>query len=187
MTKSKSKSAINCLHGIRALSVLWIVLGHRRFFHLIFPLTNTNEINNWLENVRTVIFQTDHLAVDTFFVIGALLLTLSFFNDLEKERVSLWKMYVKRYLRYTPVLAVLILFHLTLFKYTIQGPTYDHWNDTRNCRANWWAALLHIQNYYDWTQMVGKRSKAKTLDSKILKCSVLALKKELKFDNLKYF
>lgn len=154
MKKSKSISSINCLHGIRALSVLWIILGHRRFFHLFYPSINPNEVNNWLENVRTVLFQTDHLAVDTFFVMGALLLTWSFFNDLDKKRVSIWRMYLRRYLRYTPVLAILIFYHLTVSKFTVKGPTFDLEANLRNCQSNWWAALLHIQNYLDWTKMV---------------------------------
>jgi peptidoglycan/LPS O-acetylase OafA/YrhL len=155
MTKIKSKSSINCMHGIRSLSVLWVVLGHRRFFHLFYPMTNPNEEHLWLQNVRTVIFQTDHLAVDTFFVMGGLLLTVSFLNDLDKKRVSLWRMYLKRYLRYTPVLAVLILFQISLMKYTVYGPNFNFEGNARNCMNNWWAAFLHIQNYLDFTQMVG--------------------------------
>lgn len=154
MTKSKSLNAINCLNGIRAISILWIILGHRRLSDLQYPLINPNDIFEWIKNVRTVFFQTDHLAVDTFFVMGALLLTTSFLTDLDKNRVSLWKMYLRRYLRYTPVLAILILYHLTLFKFTVSGPTLDLDEYLRNCKSNWWAALLHIQNYLDYKKMV---------------------------------
>lgn len=111
---------------------------------------------NWLENIRTVIFQTDHIAVDTFLVMGGLLFTWSFMSDLEKNRVCLWRMYLRRYLRYTPVLAILIFFQLTLFKYTVQGPNFNLAGSIRNCEERWWAALLHIQNYLDWTRMVKK-------------------------------
>ncbi|KAL7012540.1 hypothetical protein ACKWTF_014911 [Chironomus riparius] len=151
--KDKSASSINSMHGVRALSVLWVVMGHRRFFHLIFALTNANEVNNWLENIRTVIFQTDHLAVDSFFVMGGLLVVLSFIKDLEKRRASLWRMYLRRYLRYTPLLAIIILFQVTLLKFVVSGPTYNWEGQARNCQTNWWGALLHIQNYLDWTKM----------------------------------
>lgn len=129
-------------------------MGHRRFFHLLFPLTNAAEVNNWLENIRTVIFQTDHLAVDTFFVMGGLLLVMSFMRDLDKKQASLWRMYVRRYIRYTPLLAVLVLHNVTLNKFMISSPTFNFEGSAQNCRTNWWAALLHIQNYLDWTRMV---------------------------------
>lgn len=154
--KDKSASSINSMHGVRALSVLWVVMGHRRFFHLLFALTNANEVNNWLENIRTVIFQTDHLAVDTFFVMGGLLVVLSFIKDLEKKQASLWRMYLRRYLRYTPLLAVIILFQVTLLKFMVSGPTYNWEDNARNCQTNWWGALIHIQNYLDWTKMVDR-------------------------------
>lgn len=108
----------------------------------------------WLENIRTVIFQTDHIAVDTFLVMGGLLFTWSFINDLDKNRTCLWRMYLRRYLRYTPVLAILIFYQVTLYKFTVQGPTANPAGSAGNCATNWWGALLHIQNYLDWTQMV---------------------------------
>lgn len=142
------------MHGIRALSVLWVVMGHRRFFHLFLPFTNGNDVNYWLENIRTVIYQTDHLAVDTFFVMGGLLFALSFMRDLEKKQASLWRMYLRRYLRYTPLLAMIIFYQVTLNKFLVSGPTFNWEGSARNCQTNWWAALLHIQNYLDWTRMV---------------------------------
>jgi peptidoglycan/LPS O-acetylase OafA/YrhL len=153
MTKSKAPTAINSMHGMRALSVLWVVMGHRRFFHLFFALTNANEVNNWLENIRTVIFQTDHLAVDTFFVMGGMLLAISFMRDLDKKQVSLWRMYLRRYVRYTPLLMILILHNVTLNKFMNFGPAFNFEGSASNCRSNWWAAMLHIQNYVDWTKM----------------------------------
>lgn len=35
VTKSKSPNSINCLHGIRSLSILWIIFGHRCLNHLV--------------------------------------------------------------------------------------------------------------------------------------------------------
>lgn len=66
-------------------------------------------------------------------------------------------MYLHRYLRVTPVLAVLVLIIVSILKFLGDGP---HWDFVSNaaligqCEKNWWAALLHIQNYYDPLQAV---------------------------------
>lgn len=35
--KSESSDMIGCLHGIRAISATWIVLGHTFIFYLLLP------------------------------------------------------------------------------------------------------------------------------------------------------
>lgn len=41
MTPNKSgSSAIGCIDGIRALSITWIMYGHRFFVTLMFPVAN---------------------------------------------------------------------------------------------------------------------------------------------------
>jgi len=48
--------------------------------------------------------------------------------------------------RTTPVMAVLILIHLSLILHFGSGPLWDI-HMTSTCKENWWAAVLHIQNY----------------------------------------
>jgi hypothetical protein len=60
-------------------------------------------------------------------------------------------MYLHRYLRTTPVLAFLILIALSVLKFMGDGPYFKltiEGAQRYQCRENWWAALLHIQNYY---------------------------------------
>lgn len=40
MKKNSSASAIDCLNGIRALSIFWIIFGHRVFLHTVSFLTS---------------------------------------------------------------------------------------------------------------------------------------------------
>lgn len=60
-------------------------------------------------------------------------------------------MYLHRYLRTIPVLGILILIILSILKHFGDGPYYGFISEAAfvgQCERNWWAALLHIQNYY---------------------------------------
>ena len=54
-------------------------------------------------------------------------------------------MYLHRYLRYTPTLAVIILFSLAFTKFLGSGPFFDA--RMENCAKYWWSALLHVTVY----------------------------------------
>lgn len=56
-------------------------------------------------------------------------------------------MYFHRYIRYTPVLAALILFTVSLIKFMGNGPVFIIDNIEPYCKTNWYWALLHVQNY----------------------------------------
>lgn len=61
-------------------------------------------------------------------------------------------MYLHRYLRTTPVLAVLILVIVSLLKHLGSGPLFEfttYYSMIMDCEKHWWPALLHIQNYYN--------------------------------------
>lgn len=102
------------------------------------------------------------LGVDTFFVIGGLLTVYTVFLSLDKGiKFNLIWFYIHRYLRLTPVFAIVILIHATLLKYFGSGPMWygveKHLMDS--CRSLWWWALLHIQNYSNERVIVSKRLK----------------------------
>lgn len=143
---SNSPSSINCLHGLRALSVLWIMFGHRFSNQQGFPVTNPAAVNQHYEHVYSVILTSYNVAVDTFFVMGALLVTLSTLNALDMKRLNIPKMILHRFLRYTPVFAVLVLYTVSLSKFTVNGPIQVP-EIREQCAQYWWSALLHIQNY----------------------------------------
>lgn len=143
---SSSPNSINCLHGLRALSVMWIIFGHRFTTQKGFPLTNPNVLQENYAHLYSAFLTAFNLAVDTFFVMGALLLTTSILNSLDKKKLNIPKMILHRYLRYTPVFAALILYTVSLSKFTINGPIkVPELRD--QCIQFWWTALLHVQNY----------------------------------------
>lgn len=152
MTKIKSPNSINCLHGIRAMSILWIILGHR--YSNQFPWGNPIDVQAFLRgtSIAAGIMNAHTLAVDTFFVMGALLMTWSTLRDCEKKQLNIPRMIWRRYIRYTPVYAALILSVVSFSKVILQGPYYVE--ELREpCIKNWWLTLLHVQNYLQQKNM----------------------------------
>lgn len=98
-----------------------------------------------------------NFAVDTFFVLSGFLVTISFLKQLEKRgRVNILKMYLHRYLRITPVVAVTIFLFLTLFRFVGSGPYHNFLIQSHlpQCQDYWWSALLHVQNYVNPNNVV---------------------------------
>lgn len=152
ITRQTSKNSIDCLLGLRAISVLWIMFGHRFSNQTAFPTRNRLVINEHYEHIYSTIVSSYSIAVDTFFVMGALLLTISTLNALDKKRLNVPRMILHRYLRYTPVFAVLVLFMVSLWKFLPSGPVVlPEFED--NCRKYWWSTLIHLQNYINPDEM----------------------------------
>lgn len=64
-------------------------------------------------------------------------------------------MYLHRIVRLTPVLAVAVLFFMTLFPRLDSGPLWQQFSSSHQlCRDTWWATLLYVQNYAAAGRMV---------------------------------
>lgn len=68
-----------------------------------------------------------------------------------KGKINVLLLYFHRYLRLTPLLAVLILIAMSLYRFIGNGPIWPNmFNEVKiTCDVNWWLALLYIQNYGD--------------------------------------
>jgi peptidoglycan/LPS O-acetylase OafA/YrhL len=146
VAKSKSPDSINCLLGLRAISVFWIIFGHRFTSQMGFRVTNPREVTQHFTRLYSAILSSFNIAVDTFFVMGALLMTISTLKALDKKTLNIPRMIFHRYIRYTPVFAILILYVVAFSQFTFNGPIQAD-EVRQNCIDNWWTSLLHIQNY----------------------------------------
>ena len=97
-------------------------------------------------------------SVDTFFLIGSILLSYLTLKELDKNGggPKMWMMfYVHRYLRLTGVYLVVILFHNTLLKYFSYGPQgYLMDSLAGSCQEDWWANILY--NFKPYTSCLGQ-------------------------------
>ncbi|KAL3271385.1 hypothetical protein HHI36_021869 [Cryptolaemus montrouzieri] len=152
---SKNQDQLLCLNGLKALSMGWVVLGHTYAnIGTSAAADNLFAINDWMNDLKNMPIMSATLSVDTFFTIGGVLTMYTFmkteYMGLEKSFKAVPLMYLHRYLRLTPALAILVLIYASgLLKYVSDGPRWPSIDDflITVCSKYWWSSLLYTQNY----------------------------------------
>ena len=96
--------------------------------------------------------------VQSFFVIGGFLTAFLFLTHVEKEDSCRWSLLFKaallRYIRFAPLLLLMILLHSTWLYRFGDGPFWDKINfaERQFCRTNWWTNMLFVDNYVEVEQ-----------------------------------
>jgi peptidoglycan/LPS O-acetylase OafA/YrhL len=108
-------------------------------------------IFQWLSDWEHVWLVSRALLVDVFFVFGGLLVSYTFMKERSKGKsFNLAIHFIHRYLRLTPVMAVMLLFNATLFRRIGSGPVWkiDSQEVEEECQTNWWIYMLYINNWF---------------------------------------
>jgi hypothetical protein len=84
MNQPKSSSEISCLHGIRVISLVGVMLLHEYFFRVLSPFSDSKVYQEFLGTKLASSIAGLNIFVDTFFVISAALLTKSMLKEFEK-------------------------------------------------------------------------------------------------------
>ncbi|CAH1160159.1 unnamed protein product [Phaedon cochleariae] len=149
--KMGKSSEFSSIYGIRVISMMWVIFGHTFLDAISGPTTNLKAVIEWCKQLASMVAISGTLAVDTFFVIGGIVLAYTFMkmkhNGME---FKICQFYIHRYVRLTPPLAAMVLVTATLSSYFGSGP---HWSSVKMvledaCKKDWWTALLYTQNYY---------------------------------------
>ncbi|XP_077981421.1 nose resistant to fluoxetine protein 6-like [Glandiceps talaboti] len=158
LSTKQSEKAIGCLHGLRVISMSWVILGHTFLWPAITML-----VDDWvqvLEMINTFSFQVllnGTYSVDTFFVLSGLLVGYLVFFQLDKEDGQLpwFQYYFHRYWRLTPTMLFTILFWMYIRPWLGQGPVWYMTTYTAPCEKYWWTNILYINNFYPTNSMEG--------------------------------
>ncbi|XP_055613183.1 nose resistant to fluoxetine protein 6-like [Uranotaenia lowii] len=147
----KQRDTIECVNGIRALSMIWIIIVHVHETMLIIPVGNPPARTNYMYTfVSSTFWIVGYLAVDTFLALSGMFVAISMLRELDKKQKfnPLW-LYLHRYIRITAPLAALVLITVSLTMYMGEGVMWKWLIDQMQvtCSKYWWSTLLHIQNY----------------------------------------
>jgi len=155
-----TKMSTDCLNGLRALSLIWVVSGHSFLYPqgimgyenpqdiATTPLNSATAENNWL----FMFVLNSQLSVDSFFFLGGFLFSLLTLKELTKNggKMDYVKTLILRYLRLTPSLAFLMLIYYLIWPVLAHGPFAPKFQNSvyHNCDEMWWTELLYIQDFY---------------------------------------
>ncbi|XP_041368252.1 nose resistant to fluoxetine protein 6-like [Gigantopelta aegis] len=141
--------SLTAVHGIRFMSMTWVVLGHSYFVVLsvsgnLQPFLKES-ISNW--TFHTILNAL--VAVDTFFTMSGLLVVYLIITEMKKSegRVNWVMFYFHRFWRLTPVYMCVLMLDVCLLRYVSDGPMWPQGGIELNaCRDTWWTNLLYINN-----------------------------------------
>ncbi|XP_061380661.1 uncharacterized protein LOC116768464 [Danaus plexippus] len=159
LTFVPNPNALDCLDGIRSISMLWVILGHAFSMHNFHA--NLIDALLWLTSGDAIIISTGLFSVDSFLLMAGLLLVYTTVGKLRGNQLikRLHLFYLNRILRMFPLLAILVLLEASLLHRIGDGPYWQKVaSNTEACRTFWWTTLLHIQNYVNPEDMCIKHS-----------------------------
>uniref|UniRef100_A0A1W7R5K7 Nose resistant-to-fluoxetine protein N-terminal domain-containing protein n=2 Tax=Aedes albopictus TaxID=7160 RepID=A0A1W7R5K7_AEDAL len=166
--KNVGNDTIPSIHGLRAISMLWVILGHTMI--VVFKYSDNMELRKVVE--REVLFQAilnGAYSVDTFFFISGFLVSYIYFRTNAKGKLEKLTQGVNeftagsyhffglvgyRFVRLTaPYLYVLGVVEVVM-RYLEQNsvfepPTQDH----INCPKYWWRNILYVNTLFPVEQM----------------------------------
>ncbi|XP_015601894.1 nose resistant to fluoxetine protein 6 isoform X2 [Cephus cinctus] len=165
---SVGNDTISTVHGLRAISMAWVILGHTCI--VVFKYSDNMEYRKVVE--KRFLFQTvtnGAFSVDTFFFMGGLLVSFLYFRTNAKGDLNKLTQGTKgfvagslkfvgflayRFCRLTaPYMFVLGVVEVSMKWFhansVFEPPTADHYN----CPNYWWRNLLYINTLFPVDQM----------------------------------
>ncbi|BFF91963.1 nose resistant to fluoxetine protein 6-like [Drosophila madeirensis] len=148
---SKSNpNIISCLDGIRCISLIWVIFSHEYIFSLISPNINNLFVISWAVQPFSSFILHGFFSVDSFFFIGGLLVAMVALRSMERfnGKLNVPLMYLHRFIRIVPILAVAILVYMNLMTLITDGPLASgEYSGKEACEKGWFWTLLFVQNY----------------------------------------
>ncbi|CAF3972930.1 unnamed protein product [Adineta steineri] len=154
----KSPSTYSFINGIRAISLLWIILGHSYTFYLTIADNVVHIFDNIHNSLLLQLIVGAVYGVDTFFFISGFLAVSVFVTTFQNQNVfriqHLFCYYFHRYCRLIPTLVFVLLISMHLSPWMGSGPIFPTLNgfEVPTCHNHWWATILFLNNFISPTQ-----------------------------------
>ncbi|XP_045129654.1 nose resistant to fluoxetine protein 6-like isoform X2 [Portunus trituberculatus] len=150
----ENEEVISCLHGIRALSMCWVVFAHS------FLLSITASANKSLVTQMVAehpyfyqIILNGYPSVDTFFVMSGLLVSYNVMKEYQRtSRFNAPLYYIHRFIRLAPPIMLLCGFFAVFPPLFVQGSVSPimttKGNMVDNCIKYWWRDSFFLSNVF---------------------------------------
>ncbi|KAI1294868.1 Nose resistant to fluoxetine protein 6 [Halotydeus destructor] len=155
--RDNQEGTLSAVHGMRVLSMVWIIVGHTYCFGGFYKVLYTfkrlavdsiSKPSQWTYQPLINAF----LLVETFFFLGGVVLVYVALPMLEKHRgkFNYVTYVVHRWQRLTPALLGVICF-IIITPSLGSGPIWKkemNWQ-SEGCQKNWWLSLLYLNNWIE--------------------------------------
>ncbi|XP_066275162.1 nose resistant to fluoxetine protein 6-like [Branchiostoma lanceolatum] len=159
LNTKQAPGSIKCLHGIRFISMTWVILGHTYLVHRE-GLDNRNRLGDEYPRFTFQAVNNATISVDSFFFLSGLLMSYLLLKQIQKSKengksVSYGMVYFHRYWRLTPTYMFVLMLYVWVLPYTLSGPYWPSTPDRLDpyCRDSWWMNLLYINNFVKGSEM----------------------------------
>ncbi|XP_050398153.1 nose resistant to fluoxetine protein 6 [Patella vulgata] len=147
---NQPKDSLRAVHGIRFLSMSWVILGHTFAFALVYLTDNLYPymLTSFSRQSFSAIINA-LVSVDSFFTLSGLLVAYVVLTEMKKNngRVNWFMFYFHRFWRLTPVYMMVLMIDVCLLRYIGDGPLWPQKGfELNECRDTWWTNLLYINN-----------------------------------------
>ncbi|XP_033763843.1 O-acyltransferase like protein-like [Pecten maximus] len=162
LSTNTASGTVRCLHGIRFVTITWVILIHSYAFGIIhnhsqvWYLANPLVILTLQQRFSFHGVMAANSAVDTFFMMSGMLLSYTQLKNMQKLKAKLTGSNVAQYVfhyffhriwRLTPLYVMVLVIHATLTEHISSGPFLPSVFQFRNsCKKNWWTNMLYINN-----------------------------------------
>ncbi|KAM7303842.1 nose resistant to fluoxetine protein 6 [Ixodes scapularis] len=147
--KDEDSRRLQVFHGLRALSIIWVVWVHHYAYNDISVYSGAKMAKKLVVQYNTQLFNNGWLAVDTFFFVSGFFLVYAVSKHAQTFGVPRIIIYtVVRWWRLIP-LACIGICMLILIRFFGDGPL---WNELISaeidkCKKYWWLLMLNGQNF----------------------------------------
>ncbi|XP_044249206.2 nose resistant to fluoxetine protein 6-like isoform X1 [Drosophila takahashii] len=148
---NSNPNVIDCLHGIRCMSLFWVVYCHGHGYTISSAYLNFFHVTRWVESPFASFYVHGYFTVDSFFVIGGLLVALVTLRSMDKSKgkLNVPLMYLHRLIRIVPLLAMSILIYTKLMGLVADGPLFKGgFSGKTVCENGWYRTMLFVNNYF---------------------------------------
>ncbi|XP_042885810.1 nose resistant to fluoxetine protein 6-like isoform X2 [Penaeus japonicus] len=148
VTTESRPGVISCLHGMRVLSMTWVIYGHQYIFDAFYS-ANLLHLGKWTNGLLFQVIFNATVSTDSFFFLSGLLVSYGVLKEVKRTgKLNIIMYYVHRLIRLTPPIALVTLFLATLFKFLPTGPLYYAVESlVTTCSKYWWMDVLYVNNF----------------------------------------
>lgn len=161
---STSKKNISFFHGLRSISMLWIILGHTLVVQASVGYQNPAAVlppNGMIAAWPAMVFFAARYSVDTFFFLSGFLVMQGLLRRFSETRPKNWAIsfLLHRSLRILPTYMFVLLFWWKIAVTLGDGPFWPRWATfVAQCDKHAWTNVLFLNNLIPLIQPLGETS-----------------------------